>query len=151
QSVLQGLQLSVRQETGELRQPARRGTPEEVEQRGVTRSSGESPERFQHREVGLPFSIVFDALAAPNPHPVSLFGRLGPSLQLVKKRFDQGGLADPRLSGDKDDLTFTAQGRVQGTTQLRELRRSTHKHVLGGPVASVQGKETLDFVPAAPN
>jgi hypothetical protein len=48
---------------------------------------------------------MFNALPAPEPY-------LPVRRELVQKRLDYRGLANPRLAGDEDDLAFTAQGFV---------------------------------------
>lgn len=84
-----------------LSQPGRCLRDQDTDHRVAFRTTAQLRQRLKHRIVGLFASVAFGALSAGETD------RWFPGYRPALKFIDQGGLPDPRLSGDEDDLAYS--------------------------------------------
>jgi hypothetical protein len=80
-------------------QPIRRLLPQNLYQRIAIGLPPQAPQGFQQRQIGLPSTIVLDALPTTDHHCRRGF-------HLRDKGVNQGGFANAGLTRDKDHLTL---------------------------------------------
>ena len=104
------LQIGGTHQAGHLHQPGRGLLPQERHHLLPAGSPTQASQRLQHRQIGLPCPVMFEALAAPDPErPIRLQGR--------EERIDQRGFAEPRLPRDEEELAYPGQGSGQSAVQ----------------------------------
>ena len=109
-AALQCLQVGSTDQAGHLHQPGRRLLLQQRHHLLPVGSPTQAPQGLQHRQIGLPCPVMFDALPAPDPErPIRLQGR--------EKRIDQRGLAESRLPRDEEQLAYSSQGGGQSAVQ----------------------------------
>ena len=114
------LHVVVRQQPRQLRQPCRRMLPEDLNQRFAPHPSPQTPERLEHRQVGLARAVLLHALAAADTERAAL-------ADLRQQRLHQRRLADPRLPCHEHQLPLPVERLIQPIPQPPQLRVSTHQ------------------------
>ncbi len=115
----QRLQVSGTDQARHLHQPGRCLLPQERHQLLPAGSPTQASQRLQHRQIGLPCTVVLHALPAPDPQ-----GPLGAKLR--HKGLHQRGLAQSRLARDEDHLADATERRAsQAWRRVNSASRPT--------------------------
>ena len=111
---LERLALGRGEEAGHLGQPGRRILVEHGAEVGACRTVSEAFQGFEHRHVRFSRPIVLDTLPLPDPDRC-------PRSQVVQQRLDDGGLANPQLATDQDNLPCPLERLGGPGLELRQL------------------------------
>src|SRR5580765_5103518 len=82
------------------------------------RLATEASEPFEHRHERLSGPVLLDALASGEPDGSACSRPL-------QERLDEGGLSDPGIAGDADDLEVTGDGTLEMAVESLQLRVAT--------------------------